>query len=382
MAQLGKTHELGLSVDSGHGWLNGPDISDMAIFESRCGKGTKVFGPNLPAEDEQKEAVRARLFEFAQMRTLQESKEILKVFEKFHGATGLAHLESVAVSNLESFRSVAAQPDSNPAAHVGGANPRIHSTSNHVSFAGGYPQLGAGAYQPTAGTEAVHIQPLSSFAHPAYRPLARDRSHNNVASAGQALTTNTAPDRFPREDTVHQATSFAEIQKKAESGAVPPTTKPQFPLIFNGYNLSAEVGGWCHLIQQKVASPKSYPLQPGTLTESQVQWLMEHLWAQRAFLSSYTTSIIANQDAFAHVHSLHLAKISSGLLTSLEQAEFWEALPGLSSLTVLVSPDWRAEYVTGDENFNFKMPISPVTASVKLTEFLEAYVAPWRGSRL
>jgi hypothetical protein len=60
----------------------------MAIFKSRCGKGTRIFGANLAAENEQKEAPRARLLEFSQVETLQESQEILRVFEKSNGGYG------------------------------------------------------------------------------------------------------------------------------------------------------------------------------------------------------------------------------------------------------------------------------------------------------
>ena len=102
---------------------------------------------------------------------------------------------------------------------------------------------------------------------------------------------------------------------------------------------------------------------------------METVWAQRAFLSAYTTAVLTNKPTFKHIHSLHIAKISSGLLPSLEQREFWQALPSLRTLKVLVSPDWRTEYMPGDQSYNINMLIPPVHASVKFAEFLQRYVA-------
>lgn len=152
-------------------------------------------------------------------------------------------------------------------------------------------------------------------------------------------------------------------------------TQPQWPIIYNGHNLAAETGGHCTFVQNKLADPRTFPLQPGHLTEAQAQWLMETVWAQRAFLSAYTTAILTNKANFKQVHSLHIAKISSGLLPSLEQRELWQALPNLRTLKVLVSPDWRTEYMPGDQSFQNNMLISPVQASIKFADFLQRYVS-------
>ena len=48
-----------------------------------------------------------------------------------------------------------------------------------------------------------------------------------------------------------------------------------------------------------------------------------------------------NSQTFQHVHSLNISKLSSRYLNALEREDFWKALPNLSSLIILVSPDWR-----------------------------------------
>lgn len=398
MGHLGKTHELGLSIDSGHGWLNGPDISDMALFEARCGQRTRVFGKNLPARDKQKNAIQAQLFESAQSKTLRECIESLRLHRRLFGPEDVALLRSIAIRNLESFTSVIRQPDFDAAAHTGGTDPTRSPAFNVGQHANpGQPHLG-GAHQPPNGgmNASLHhgvgnqfLQPMPGHAqnnaavNPYYYqhnvpPPQPVISQVGPLSAPAALP-NVAVINLPHGDYSYPQTTLHGNRKLSGSRKVPKEKRkiqPQFPLIFNGYNLSAEVGGCSQLIQKKVASPKSFPLQPGTLTEAQAQWLMETVWAQRAFLSAYTTSVLANKACFAQVHSLHIAKISSGLLSSLEQRQLWQGLPGLIALTVLVSPDWRAEHITGDQNFNSNMAVSPVDASLQLAAFLTTYIAP------
>ncbi len=400
MAHLGKTHELGLSIDSGHGWLNGPDMSDMALFDARCGKGKRVFGKNLAAEDKQKQATRTKLFECAQARTLQECTDILRIYNRHFTSGDLAFMRSVAVRNLDSFRSNTIQPDYDAAAHVGGAIPTADATGNVAQHPnGGQPPAGgphqpqnvvmnAGLYNPgvvnplqqTMAGQNQHNPPINTnqpqHGIAAFHPGIFNHGMFQAAPAQpNAAVSNVPPQAHSDQRQIannlnRTQASFMKVPKQEH------LTQPQFPIIFNGYNLSAEIGGWCHLIQSKTASPKLFPLQPGALTEAQAQWLMETVWAQRAFLSAYTTSILANKACFAQVHSLHVAKISSGLLSSLEQKELWQGLPGLTNLTVLVSPDWRVEHITGDQTFNSNMPISPFDASLQLSNFLKTYIAP------
>ena len=82
-------------------------------------------------------------------------------------------------------------------------------------------------------------------------------------------------------------------------------------------------------------------LSPNSLSQTQREWLMETAWAQDAFLSSYMISIIDNREALRSVRTLTLSPFSSCHLTKLIRPDFWSSLPGLDSLELLVSPDWR-----------------------------------------
>lgn len=149
----------------------------------------------------------------------------------------------------------------------------------------------------------------------------------------------------------------------------------EYPLIFSGIDISADVGGQLAHLQKKVAVPSQYPLYPNELTKSQKEWLMETAWAQRAFMSSWTSAITDNRSVFNNVHSLHLASLSSGLLSALEREEFFPSLRSLTTFTLLIIPDWRVsdDFASGEAG----LPnITPVEASKKLAKFLEVYVAP------
>jgi hypothetical protein len=378
MAHLGKTHELGLSIDSGHGWLNGPDISDMALFKLRCGKASKVFGKNLQAEDKQKLAIQAKLFEAAQTATLDECIRVLQAYNRLFRPSDVAFLRSVIVRAINSFKHAPDQPDLDVEAHTGGTAPTQDGVANGVQqpqpglfnmAPPGFPPL-----QPLAG-QNLHIPHLNAqaqnnaFLQPLLGAPPAIPAQNGIAGSNPLHPIHANGGQYARVRDRHQTAAVARFKQRR-------TTQPQYPIIFNGCNLAAEIGGWCHFIQRKVAPPNSFPLQPGTLTEAQAQWLMETAWAQRAFLSAYTTSILANRACFDQVHSMHIAKISSGLLPSLEQKELWQGLPGLVNLMVLVSPDWRIEHVTGDQTFNTNMLVSPVDASLQLAKFLKTYIAP------
>ncbi|KAI9862625.1 MAG: hypothetical protein M1824_001175 [Vezdaea acicularis] len=82
------------------------------------------------------------------------------------------------------------------------------------------------------------------------------------------------------------------------------------------------------------------PLIPVKLTTIQKQWLLMTSWAQRGFLSLWMRSIMNN--SFAHVHTLNLARLPSGLVEDFGRRDFWTCFPNLTRLSLNVSPDWRA----------------------------------------
>ncbi|EMF15146.1 uncharacterized protein SEPMUDRAFT_38254 [Sphaerulina musiva SO2202] len=82
-------------------------------------------------------------------------------------------------------------------------------------------------------------------------------------------------------------------------------------------------------------------LVPAELRKEQKEWLLETDWAQRAFLECYMLAVIDNPVIFGRVKTLTITKVSSGLLPILSRESFWNALPGVSDVTIHVKPDWR-----------------------------------------
>jgi hypothetical protein len=343
--------ELALSIDSGHGWLNGPDLSDMQLWRIRY-EGAKVFGKTFKTADKWQEHLRDELFLWAQQNTINQTTKFLverasteegeAAFKRTRAK--LRWLRNIQCRNYESFELVSNQAAELPTHHTGGTPPPPPAANNNL-FPGQPPAPPPGLFPGTPNAQ-LQIQPLL--------PVAMGAGTGGIAAPQPAQPT--------------QAGNRSRKQRARGPHVV------QWPLIFNGYSLDAEVGGENKYIQDKVAKPITASLKPGCLTETQSQYLMETVWAQRAFLSAYTTSIILNKAKLQKIHTLTIAKLSSGLLPSLEQDEFWRALHGLKNLTIMISPDWRQEHTPGDKSFQSNMLISPVKASAQFTGFLKRYI--------
>ncbi|KIV96026.1 hypothetical protein PV10_03608 [Exophiala mesophila] len=326
-----KASELGLCITSGHGWLEGPDISDLALLNQRASKGSRIFGKTFQGEDIWHTFGRNEYFKWAQQNTLNAvTRHLLDTASppKQVATEELRFIDNFVIREMDSFTVQHDQPDFDITAHVGGA------PSNQQN-------------------NPAHFIP----------PVNNQQGHANAVLSLQTLARNA---QFPR--TRGRTARSTRPSDEVQTG--------QWPLIFNGFNVAAEVGGLSGFVQSQTGNPKSSQLRPGSLTEAQAQWLMETLWAQRAFLSAYTTAIITNRPNFANIHTFRISKLSSGLLPSLEQNEFWSSLPGLRKLEILISPDWRQEHTTGDRAFQKSMAIPPHKAAQRFTEFLRSFVVP------
>ncbi|RMZ77154.1 hypothetical protein DV737_g4513, partial [Chaetothyriales sp. CBS 132003] len=325
-ANLTGVSELALSLDSGHGWLEGADICDLALFEANRMNGSKVFGETF-SEDVWDTYGRNEYFKWAQQNSVNATLQRMgPKTETWRIHQRIKELSRMLIREYDSFREQHSQYDFNPNSHTGGQAGQAHAVQR-------------------PGQNPMH-NPGLPFTH-----------FSNVLHATHAPVPPQHSDR-------QNSSSTSRYRRPPQSVPIP----LQWPLIFNCYNVAADIGG--RELVAKSADPATFPLIPGHLTELQVQWLMETLWAQRAFLSSYTTAIITHKFAFRNVHTLTIAKISSGLLPSLAQHELWTSLTSLKRLKILVKPDWRDEHVYGDKFHALNMPIDPSLAAGRFTEFL------------
>ena len=347
-SNLRNVSELALSLDSGHGWLEGPDVSDIALYERRAHQGSKIFGRVFDAEDVWHAFGRNEYFKWAQQNSINESLKALATKDDDNRTKKLIReLKKIELRKYDSFREETSQPDFDEYSHTGG----FATVAQQVQHPPHLPPL-----QPAQGG-AFHLLNTFTNAIQPHVPVMPAALRRRI----QRLAGREVPSDRSREDS----------KKRRESSSIP----AQWPIIFNGHNFAADVGGRAPNIQYKAPAPTSFPLLPGMLTEAQAQWLMETVWAQRAFLSAYTTSIIHHKQMLRGVHSLIIAKISSGLLPSLAQREFWASLPALRRLKILVSPDWRTEHMPGDKFHMAHMPISPLESAIKFAGFLQNHVA-------
>jgi hypothetical protein len=117
--------------------------------------------------------------------------------------------------------------------------------------------------------------------------------------------------------------------------------------VFSGVDLATPLIGVMYTTSEDVktegnnARESHPPLSPASLTSEQNQWILETGWAQSAFLDTYILALGDNPQVFQQITKVTISKMSSGLLSMLDRDAFWEALPSVQDVTLLVSPDWR-----------------------------------------
>lgn len=127
-------------------------------------------------------------------------------------------------------------------------------------------------------------------------------------------------------------------------------------------------------LQHNDAAQVLSPIVPATLSKAQKEWLLETEWAQRAFISSYMLSIIDNRSIFEPVQTLNISSLSDRYISMLGRADFWDALPNLKQVTLMVVPGWRT--VEKDEAGFVDTPKVDPTAQVDtFCDLLQTQVA-------
>ncbi|KAL9116253.1 MAG: hypothetical protein Q9227_000624 [Pyrenula ochraceoflavens] len=352
LRKISQVGELGLSLDSGHGWLAGPDQSDMALYQSRCG-GSEVLKPEFPVEDTNSRSGKAILFENAQRRSCQIARRLMPNSEQQRKL----YCDYV-IRPLRSFRKSSPSRQEDDEQHTGGVasqaftDPRtrqqiIAAAMNAPGFANTNLQY-AGLVAAMNATGPANV----NFPNTGFTTQHNFTSQLFNSSRNSGLL-NTNP-------------------SSAQDG--PSDRRKKFPLIFDSLDY-----GHPALMDGNALLPDvtTYPFKASKITEPQAQWLLETAWAQRAFLSSYVAAILANSDILSkQVRRLHIGKISTNLLKGLENAEFWRSFKRLEDVTIMLIPDWRQELIPGDIQLKTGKQISPVLSSIKFRNFLSEFVVP------
>lgn len=245
-SELTRVNELALSVDSGLGWLNGPDKSIRARIMQRP---SKVFGTRKNIPD----------------RRAQAQEELWTHIERRHQASG----RDVKLATLYRLDGTRHLSEVDEASLLAQEQPELPFLDPHLIH-GAIPH------------DAVDLQLPVSFED----PEVLNRFVLAPSSSGTGIL-------------------FTSVTPPIDAGQI----------------LS--------------------PIIPAQLTKAQNEWLLETEWAQRAFVSSYMLSIIDNPITFTPIHTLNIPRLSDRYLPMLSREDFWNALPNLENLTLMVVPSWR-----------------------------------------
>ncbi|KAJ4376704.1 hypothetical protein N0V86_006821 [Didymella sp. IMI 355093] len=280
-SELRKVKELALSVDSGLGWLNGPDLSIRArILQTP----PKIFGSRQNVPD----------------RRSQAQQELWHHIENMHMCAG----EDVRIASLYRLEGVRPLTEAQESRLLATTQPSLPFLDAHVPH---------GA-TPHDTADTVVSQPLDDTNSPDRHILG-----SSTFNVGVLFTSST--------------------------------------------------------LQCNDAAPVLSPIVPATLTKAQKEWLLETEWAQRAFLSSYMLSVIDNRTTFHSIHTLNVSSLSDRYISTLNRPDFWDALPNLRNVTLMVIPGWRT--VEKDEAGFVDTPRLDPTAQVDIfCGLLQAQLAP------
>ncbi|KAI9877531.1 MAG: hypothetical protein M1830_003643 [Pleopsidium flavum] len=365
-SNLSKVTELAISIDSGLGWLCGPDISDRAqIFKGKpsvFGRSNKL--PDLQAR-ERKEIWKAIIGHY---------RKSLRVTA--HYRQGGASHPTVRngplrrFTGIRNFLSTSNNPQStnNQPATATTAVASMQAT-NMLSNLTGQPATTAIANMTQHDPQ--HAATLMSFylPHPLQQYYA---SIANSASDEEELVVEELDGDGYEEETADDEDFSglpSTIHGDDEEGPVP-------PLIMRGVDINTAASSHESSAVQPNPFEKS-ALIPNHLTSAQKEFLLETDWAIQAFLASYTLAIMDN-NIFRTVCTLNIATLSSRHIYSLRRHDLWAALPNVHTLELHIIPDWR-DIVKEHASFVATPVINPSVAAVTFNTLLQEFIAPLKS---
>ena len=358
IARLTNLDELALSIDSGLGYLAGPDGSDRAkIFSEK----TEIFGRKYAQSREQ---VARDLLEALERKISQlpdQDKRIFEVYEKclqiaFPHDMNYIHIvvDYMMKYERDSLRRLDIEVNKLAKEHmVDSGLVTDHDKLNE------YEDI-VNIFKETIKTLKTHPIP------PNLRDEQRPHLHSERSSLRyhkQALKTFDRRQKKRRTRPYGFEEAYLTLANNLDRGILARilSTESTLPTesttatgsatatIFNGIDISQ------HDTEDKVTA---LPITPNKLTSVQQQWLKEMGWVQQAFLTSFLTSIITNKTNLCTIRTLNLAKISTTYLSRLNDADFWSALPELHRLTIMAAPEWR-DIVAGYQGEFSSHPVNP-----------------------
>ncbi|MCJ1308904.1 hypothetical protein MMC25_002559 [Agyrium rufum] len=385
LSRLSEVNELGLSLLSGRGWLEGPDKSIRV--KTLHPRKSEVFGRRYPAAEpaEMKSIL-------AWEAKLSENEECLR--ELMNGETvdkaillRYAELLSLSAFPLDAALAfVASFMKANPEGHLSGIDPTAVNWEHLAVLkclrgnleTGSDPTLRYPEFDnlPKMVNLAARVKDSSEFKS---LPLqATDGAHQaswfwsewfNSAFTQPSSLSQASMENF--KINIQYNSRLSQYRPRPEAlriGSALTTSKLSQHIYLETFRRELMMRN------QTKGRRSDMAVIPAQLKPLQVEYLLELSWAQIAFLSSYIVAIINNPgNLMNNVHTLNLACISSSYLDMLDREDLWDALANVKTVKIMVSPDWRE--MKKNEDSIEEVKLNPSLAVSQLTSIICNHIA-------
>lgn len=342
---LAKAQELGISLDCGLGWLNGPDLSVKAQILRHT---PDLFGTMYSADANT--INKRKLWQYIENHYLHYgSPDDLKVAE--------------LVRNLLDSSSVAEAVDQGPcyrlkdslliheaALDTSAIDASVKPISQSKKSLYGYGADRTYRARAMSGPHELLVDEESDDTENEYEMLIRHqlgtvqypdpRNPNRKARTAEALSAAAAAATMRHDDSV---TTRGALYIRSPTDNKTSTRQP------------ASI------------------LTPNSLTMAQKEWMLETSWAQEAFLSSYMIAVTDNASTFSAIKKLTLARFSSKHIGKLCRTDFWNAFESLEEVDLRVIADYRDVQKT-EAGFANITPVAPSAAVASVLNLLQNHI--------
>ena len=339
---------LGLYLDNGFGWLNGPDQSDGA---RKARRPHPVFQP-IFLPNEVIHTKRSPTLITGQEQITISSTEMLRQYARV--------LQSLECYESRHLQIVAEYLRRTPVNELPELNrEEIKKHVNHFLV-------------------SKDIRPPAESHWMTLPELVERRKADNGARRHLNPSTSTIPTAPKLSEAAQKFADDLLTVKNDEStndshGRDIVRAKP----VFDSFDLTVDEDDYLAFKGFYLSRLKHSLLRPGDLTQLQLRLLKENEWAEHAFLNTFMLSVIDNPRNMASIRILNIAQLPSSQLGLLDRPDFWDGLPLVGDLTLLVSPDWREvpfapSYALDNHE---ELSVLPSLASERLGRFLAHRIA-------
>lgn len=368
-SNLSQVTELAISIDSGLGWLCGPDISDrVQIFKGK----PRVFGSSNTLPDSQAreriEFWKAILEYYHRVRAARADYDRGGSYYR-SGLTGaVGHRQSPFPSNNPQSTNTQPATANTAVSSMQPTNLLSNPTGQSAITAPANTTQQNGIPQSLLNPQGAAASMSLHQPHPFQQINAS--TGNNVSEVAVEEADGDQDEEEVADDEDLSGLPNANYGEEDEQDSAPPLILTGVDINTAGSTNDSSAGNPNHF--------EKSPLIPNHLTSAQKECLLEMAWAQAAFVASYTLAIMDNKIMFSTVCTFNIATLSSRHISSLRRHDFWAALPNLHTLELHITPDWR-DIVKEHASFVATPAVNPSIVAVALSALLREFICPLKS---